>query len=365
MASTDPQLPHLGPILEPRSERDQFDAPELAIVLSHYDLGQIEQIREYRRGSRRAPKLRIKSEQGPFLLKRRAPGRDDPYRVAFTHSVQLFLAERDYPLAGLVGTRDSNNSLLQLNGRIYELFRYIKGTRYDKSVAQTHEAGRVLGALHRELADFKTDFDLPVGGYHAVPGVEVKLAQIPDAVGVLEPLEDRATLARTCAFLNKTYNDAAKRASKCGYASWPKTIIHGDWHPGNLLFNESTIAAVLDFDSARLEPRMADIANAVLQFSMRMAWPDDPDNWPPGLDVERVRALVCGYHDTAGGRLTDEELTALPWLVVEALIMESVVPIAVTGSFGRIRASAFLRMVDREIRWIVPRAAKLVSYLQD
>ena len=49
MASTDPQLPHLGPILEPRSERDQFDAPELAIVLSHYDLGQIEQIREYRR----------------------------------------------------------------------------------------------------------------------------------------------------------------------------------------------------------------------------------------------------------------------------------------------------------------------------
>ena len=365
MASPDPQLPHLGPILQPRSQRDQFDPHELAIVLSHYDLGRIEQIREYRRGSRRAPKVRIKSEQGPFLLKRRAPGRDDPYRVAFAHSVQLFLAGRNYPLPGLVGTKDSNNSLLQLDGRIYELFHYTKGTRYDKSVAQTHEAGRVLGALHRELADFQTDFDLPVGAYHAAPGVEGKLAQIPDAVAVVEPQEDRQALTKICTFLNKTYNDAVKRVDKCGYASWPKTIIHGDWHPGNLLFHESTIAAVLDFDSARLEPRMADIANAVLQFSMRMAWPDDPDHWPPGLDVERVRALVSGYHDTAGDRLTNEELTALPWLVVEALIMESVVPIAATGSFGRIRASAFLRMVERESRWIVPRAAKLVSYLKD
>ena len=365
MALPEPQEPqaHLGPFLEPESQRDQFDSHELAIVLSHYDLGQIEQIREYRRGSRRAPKVRIKSQSGRYLLKRRAPGRDDPYRVAFAQSLQLFLAERNYPIAALVGTRGTNNSLLQLNGRIYELFHYAPGTRYDESVAQTHEAGRVLGALHRLLATFKPPFDPPVGAYHGAAGLEVKLSQIPDAVAAVEPQADRKMLKKICVFLHKTYNEAAKRVDKFGYRSWPKVIIHGDWHPGNLLFHDSKIAAVLDFDSARLEPRMADIANAVLQFSMRMSWPDDPDHWPVGLDAERVRALVRGYHETAGDRLTDQELASLPWLIVEALIMESVVPIAATGSFGRIRASSFLRMVERESRWIVPRAEKLVRYL--
>ncbi len=193
MALPEPQEPqaHLGPFLEPQSQRDQFDSHELAIVLSHYDLGQIEQIREYRRGSRRAPKVRIKSQQGRFLLKRRAPGRDDPYRVAFAQSLQLFLAERNYPIAALVGTRGTNNSLLQLNGRIYELFHYAVGTRYDESVAQTHEAGRVLGALHRLLATFKPPFDPPVGAYHGAAGLDVKLSQIPDAVAAVEPHADR------------------------------------------------------------------------------------------------------------------------------------------------------------------------------
>ena len=192
----------------------------------------------------------------------------------------------------------------------------------------------------------------------------MKLSQIPEAVAAVEPEVDQTTLKKTCTFLHKVYDDAVKHVDKCGYGSWPSVVIHGDWHPGNLLFHESKVAAVLDFDSARLEPRMADIANAALQFSMRMSWPDGPDHWPKGLDAERIRALVRGYHETAGDRLTDQELASLPWLIVEALIMESMAPIAATGSFGRIRASSFLRMVERESRWIVPRAGKLVRYLR-
>ena len=69
--------------------RHRFDARELAVVLSHYDLGTIETIKSCPLGSRRAPKLRIVTSRGDFLLKRRASGRDDPYRVAFTHSLQL------------------------------------------------------------------------------------------------------------------------------------------------------------------------------------------------------------------------------------------------------------------------------------
>src|SRR5271155_3300188 len=86
---------------------------ELSIVLSHFDIGVIDSIVEFPRGSRKAPKLLVVSEQGKFLLKRRARGKDDPYKVAFSHALQLYLASKQFPLPHLVGTKKDNNSMLQ------------------------------------------------------------------------------------------------------------------------------------------------------------------------------------------------------------------------------------------------------------
>jgi hypothetical protein len=49
-------------------QRETFTSDELAIVLSNFDIGVIESITEYPRGSRKAPKVLIASEQGKFLL---------------------------------------------------------------------------------------------------------------------------------------------------------------------------------------------------------------------------------------------------------------------------------------------------------
>src|SRR5262245_21845719 len=127
------QRPHIGPAYEDVAHRERFDAHELAMVLSHYEIGVIEHLRNFPRASPRSHKMRIKTGKGEYLLKRRAPGLDDPYRVAFAHELQLHLARRNYPVPGLAGTRGDNNSMLQFNGRVYELFNYIHGTRYERS----------------------------------------------------------------------------------------------------------------------------------------------------------------------------------------------------------------------------------------
>src|SRR5690242_5380869 len=80
-----------------RGDREQFATDELAIVLSHFDIGIVESVTEYPRGSRKAPKLLIGAEQGKFLLKRRARGKDDPFKVAFSHALQLYLASKQFP----------------------------------------------------------------------------------------------------------------------------------------------------------------------------------------------------------------------------------------------------------------------------
>ena len=38
--------------------------------------------------------------------------------------------------------------------------------------------------------------------------------------------------------------------------------------------------------------------------------------------------------------------------MIESLIVEAIAPIAATGSFARMEGGAFLRMVDRKVRWI-------------
>ena len=53
-----PDTPHLGPVLDEETNREIFGAHELAIVLSRYDLGGIDQIQIMPIGSRRAPKVR-------------------------------------------------------------------------------------------------------------------------------------------------------------------------------------------------------------------------------------------------------------------------------------------------------------------
>ena len=358
-------LPHIGPMVDDRVQRERFGAHELAMVISHYGLGVIEQIRVCPHGSRRAPKLRIKAGRGEFLLKRRALGRDDPYRVAFAHSLQLFLVEHGYPVPALIGTRQGNNSMLQLNGRIYEMFQYTIGTRYDGSAGATEQAGRALGALHRLLARYQPSYEAPVATFHAASAIDTQLAQIPDAATAIEPQADRSAFRDTCVSLRKAYREAGKRVDQTGFRSQRKVIIHGYWHPGNLLYRRGVVVAVLDFDSARLEPRIADIANAALQFSLTMPAHDDPADWPEGLDVGRIRRLVRGYDHDAEHPVRSDELAALPWLMIEALILESVVPIAATGSFGRIAGSTFLPMIERKIHWIAPRAGKIIRFLQE
>lgn len=354
-----PLRPHVGHAVEDQSHRERFDAHELAVVLSHYDLGIVDQLRVFPRGSRRSPKLRIRSQRGEFLLKRRSPGQDDPYRVAFAHDLQLHLGRRGYPVAGLIGTRADNNSMLQLNGRTYELFNYVQGTRYDKSPWAARQAGAALGRLHASLTDYRSLYDSNVGSFHAAPEIDAKTALIPVAVGAVEPQADQSLITQTAEFLRRAYVDAAKRVNDLGYLQWNKVVLHGDWHPGNLLFRRDQVAGVLDFDSARIEPRVVDVANGLLQFSMPMTSPDDPASWPDGLDMEVIRCMLGGYDEATGKPLAQEERNSLPWLMVEALIIESVVPIAATGSFARLAGSAFLQMIERKVKWIRPRAAAL------
>lgn len=347
-------------------EHDQFAADELAIVLSHFQIGSINAIRAYPRGSRRAPKLLIRTDKGVYLLKRRARGKDDPFKVAFCHNLQLYLIDMKFPLPHLIGTKDDNNSMFQWKGRVYELFEYIKGSNYDNSQEATTDSGKTLALFHKLLSGYQPEYQPPQGSYHAAKSVSRSMEALPNTLSKVDPdsATDKATrVAQTIRYLRASYNAAAARVNELGLAEWPMQIVHGDWHPGNMLFRAARVVAVIDYDAARVQQRVLDVANGALQLSI-IGGGDDAAQWPDNIDEARFAHFIEGYESVQDCVLARAELRTIPWLMIEALIAETVIPIAATGSFARMDGVDFLFMVERKVRWLEAHAEQLVAVLE-
>ncbi|MCH2132683.1 MAG: phosphotransferase [Phycisphaerales bacterium] len=335
-----------------------IDTEEIASVLSHYDIGEIRSIRVYPRGSRKAPKALVEAGIGSLILKRRGPGRDDPRRIVFEHAVHERLSESGYPVVEIIRSARSRSTVVRAGSGIYELFRYVKASRCDGSREALESCGRGLAMLHDTLRDFK----------HRPPGVHGFHA-VPDLAGHLERYAEtlRSSTRQACDDLMLGYQLASAEVDALGWSDWPCTIVHGDWHPGNVLFGpDGHLAAVLDFDAARREPRVSDLAAAVLHFGryVNSKRQGDESIWPVDLDLEAAGWLVGGYAKAAADPLRGTELAAIPALIVEAVVLETMPPMIRDGHFGPHESKSFLPMVVKSIREIQRQSGRLIASMR-
>ena len=129
-----------------------------------------------------------------------------------------------------------------------------------------------------------------------------------------------------------------------------------------MLFRNRHVAAVIDYDAARLQPRVIDFANGALQFSI-LGGGEVADTWPDYIDQTRFKRFMRGYDSVSV--ITKAEVRAVPFLMCEAMIAEAVLPIAATGSFGRFIGFSFLQMIDRKVKWVLSHMDELNSVLDD
>jgi len=341
-------------------EPEKFSPQELDECLRHYEIGQVRGFEDFVRGSHRSPKAVITTDRGKYLLKRRHPSRCEPVKIAFTHHMQRFLSEKGFPLPRLIPLRDTGETLLVREEGIYEMFEYVAGEQYDRSAEATGDAGRTLAEYHHLLKDFRNEYVPPAGSYHNAGSVHQAIAETVSSLplGHRPPVE---TLTRTVESLREAYDACAESADSAGLGDRDIQLVHGDWHPGNMLFRERRVAAVVDYDSVRLQQRVIDAANGLLQFSI-LTGGTGPAQWPDELDTARLEAFARGY--ASGLPLAPGEIAILPHLMCEALIAEATVPIAATGSFGKVNGYMVLEMVYRKVRWIRRHIGDIAAILE-
>lgn len=330
-------------------------ADELSAVMQKYDIGPVRASHMLRIGNTRAPKMVMRTEKGMYLLKRRPPGKEDIYHVAFSHAIQLHLELHGFPVPGIVRTKDENTTV-QHNGHVYEIFHFAPGSRYEPTPGQAEAAGRTLAEFHLALEDFPLNWRPLKNTYHDADGVRHYLKRI----GHKERDNPDHAVHEMIAVLMRLYNDSCVRVNQLGYDEWRMGIIHSDWHPGNMLFEGDTVSAVFDFDSVKLAPAVCDIGNGMLQFSI-IGGLNDTSLWPSEPDTERMFAFVNGYRGVR--ELDRDRVESLPDLMIETMIAESALPIAATGRFAHHAGSAFLTMILRKCEWIRDRREDLIRLL--
>ncbi|MDG2094320.1 MAG: phosphotransferase [Phycisphaerales bacterium] len=335
-----------------------FSSNEVAGILSRYDIGTISSVRAYERGSSRAPKALIESDAGEFLLKRRAPGRDEPRRIKFEHTVHGQLRKAGYPVAEIMASRRSRSTAIRGSHGMYELFRFIRASRCHGTSIELEACGAALSDFHGIL----NDFDYPArqgGGFHGVSRLDKHVEKYSSH------LSRRSR--RVCNQIRECYTEAAQNVDSLGWSKWSTTIVHGDWHPGNVLFGDrSNVRVVLDFDNVRREPRIVDIASAILHFGRYVTalHNDEGSTWPVQLHEPSVKSLARGYASHAARSPVATELAALPALMVEAIALETIPSLLREGRFGDHSINDFLPVVSDSLKNMLSNSGRLIATLQ-
>jgi len=335
--------------------------PEAIEALARWEVGVVTAMAPLPGGSSSSPKWIVQSNRGNLVLKCRAASASDPERIAFAQAFMQAVAARGVPVAMPIASR-AGRGHERVAERAWELFPFIDGERWSRRPGQARSAGEALGHMHAAGLDLVWHGHVQAASSHGNLQVLEALRRVPRAVQRVEPEVDMVALANACETLAEAYTEASATVEEVGYAQFDSQVVHGDFHPGNVIYAGDRVAAVIDFDAARLEPAVVDFANGLMQFACFRGTVTRVATWPAELDPLRLAAFTHAYA-RHGDRALVEQVDMVPPLMIEGCVSEASLPIARRGRFGPAKASEVLHLVARRVNWLRRNAVQVREWL--
>jgi homoserine kinase type II len=279
---------------------------ELARVLSHYALGELRAAQRVERGFINE-KWMVETTCGRCFLKRRHPDLRRPDFIRAQHDLIKWLRQADFPAAVILPTL-SGETFLVLGGEFYEIYDYIEGKPYDHDRPEhLEEAARTLGRYHASVKGFASQVLRDLGAVYSPVTLNATLARLR-ASWQLDQDSDLVQMVRE---LEAQAADLA--AHLAGHGALPHLVIHGDYYAGNLLFDGDCIVGVVDYDKARWQPRVLEVAEALIYFARERSEHFKHIVYSGVLDLGVVHQFLAAYVGMVS--LSESEMRALPhWM---------------------------------------------------
>ena len=203
----------------------------------------------------------LETAQGRYFLKCRHPDLRASGIIHAQHALVEHLRRASFPAPAIMRTT-SNQTLFILDGDYVEVQEYIEHTPYEHG-RENHldAAARMLARYHRCVRDFAPDALTGRGELYSPAIVTARLADLIKAWRITET----SALAGLAVRIGTHVADLKRRFA--GHGELPQLVIHGDYYADNLLFDGDRIVGVVDYDKARWQPRVAELAEALIYFA--------------------------------------------------------------------------------------------------
>jgi Ser/Thr protein kinase RdoA (MazF antagonist) len=293
-------------------------------ALAHYEIGEIHEVETA--GGTAGKCWRVSSASGRYFLRCRGLRTSSREAVEFDHGFRRHLLAHGVPTAAPLATRSGTTPALApggraswvlMQGRAFELYPFVEGRPFGGSRAELIETARALARFHQAAADYPAR-----GTYNPIP---MQFAIAAPEVGGSERMDDPELMAAAferLAVHEPALGYAAEQArllcrtySASVYGALPRWLIHGDYHPGNLLYSDSgRMAGIFDLDWACEHTRSRDLADGVYFFAGRRHEFDGSriESMTEAVELDIVNATLFLRAYAEEARLEPEEARAIP-----------------------------------------------------
>ena len=276
---------------------------DLERLLRHYRVGELRAARRAERGFVNDNWI-VDATTGRLFVQRRHPLLCQPELIRAQHSLIHRLRESGFPAPTIVPTI-TTETFLVIDGDWYEIQEYIEGAPYEHDrLTHLEEAALTLGRYHTLVEGFAPRA-LRHPSQVVRPGVVARsltdlitswqVPRDPNGADIARQLEAEAADLTAC------FSE---------HGPLYHLVIHGDYYADNLIFKGDQIVGVVDYDKACWQPRVRELAEALIYFSSPRPSHMKHIVYSGHLRWEPFSMFLHGYAETA--TLDDEEIRALP-----------------------------------------------------
>jgi Ser/Thr protein kinase RdoA (MazF antagonist) len=307
--AVEPPPMSLGPLALPRPRRPVraavmpagLEAAMDALAITSWRL-----LRPLGRATGRSGSGLVETPRGRLVIKRYKPSVPiDQVRVE--HEILSELEALHFPAPRLRASPDGA-TIIEADGGTFAAFGYVDGYRRSDDVLRLgwfrpptdRLHGSALGALHAALAAFVPQAQSPHGLHlNARDGRVRDLHWHENLLAEIEHSPGAGAVRGELVELRRALPESDARVSA---AELSAGVVHGDFGPYNVLVRDGAPLFIVDYELARLDWRVADLATALPRYGGR------------GRGAEqRISRFLDGYRSRVD--LSREELRALPELV--------------------------------------------------
>lgn len=269
-----------------------FPLNHLQLICSEYGIGGLISV-EGSLGGYVNTNIKIKTEKGIFVI-RIYREKFEPERIHYAHETVSILRSSNLPaLMPLQNKR--GNYFSTCNEYFIEVTPFVDAHHFQWLPTQAYFSGNMLRKMHQTLMHVKKDPPPRESIYHFynwnvlddTPKLQSLYNWTPHHIAQIYQMNDLIQ----------------KNSQNSGYipTDLPTTILHGDWNPGNQLYQENgEVCCILDFDSIQRGECVFDVAYALYFFLLK----------------DKGKVLVKPFIQGYGG-LSEQEQRVLPSMIAK------------------------------------------------